>query len=844
MKNTNNLSKHAFDYHQAGNLAYAEALYLRILDLDPQNVDIVFLLGTLYLQSGNPDAATTFFNKTIKLKPDHVEAHNNLGTVFQNLGKLDEALEEYNKAINLAPDYAEAFYNLGNILHKQRKFDEAQVHYKQAISLRADDYEAHFNLGNTFKELCKFEEAEKCYRRVTALKPDYAIAYSSLGSILQKQSKFDESAKCFEHAITLNSTNAEFHNNLGTVLTELGKLHKAVESYNRAIKLNPEKYQVYSNLASALKESGKLEEALTNCNKAIKLNPHYAEAHNNHGIILFEQYKLKEAISSYRQSLQLDPDNANTLHNLGIALHSSDRHEEALSCYQKSLKLKPDLAEVYINIANIHKEHGRTNEAISCYEKAISIKHNPEFEIKKALTLPIINKSQESIKQYRCELADQIKLLETEDITIQDPHKQVGLTNFYLVYHGLNDRKLQETIAAFYNRICPDLSWISPGINKIRQPYDKIKIGIISKFLSNHTIGVLNQGIIKHLSRERFHIKLFIFTEQNRDSLANAINNSADEVIVLPRDMRVARKEVAEHSLDVLYYLDIGMDPLTYFMAFSRLAPVQCVTWGHPITTGIPNMDYFISSAAAELPGAEINYSEQLVLPDILTTYYYRPKHPEEIRSREYFGFSKGYNLYICPQSLFKFHPEFDDILGKLLRQDQHGLLVLIEGKHKHWTELLHERFASSFPDVIDRVKFIPRMSTNDYLSFLKIADVLLDTPYFGGGSSSMEAFAFGIPIVTLPGKYLCSRLTLALYRQMDVMDCVASDAHTYLKIAYRLANDTAWRDNISRKIEANADCLFENVETVHELERFFETAVEKVHYRNSAVITQCVGTS
>ena len=51
-------------------------------------------------------------------------------------------------------------------------------------------------------------------------------------------------------------------------------------------------------------------------------------------------------------------------------------------------------------------------------------------------------------------------------------------------------------------------------------------------------------------------------------------------------------------------YLDVGMDPMTYFLAFARLAPVQCVTWGHPVTTGVPNMDYFISSDLLEpLPG-------------------------------------------------------------------------------------------------------------------------------------------------------------------------------------------------------------------------------------------------
>ena len=69
---------------------------------------------------------------------------------------------------------------------------------------------------------------------------------------------------------------------------------------------------------------------------------------------------------------------------------------------------------------------------------------------------------------------------------------------------------------------------------------------------------------------------------------------------------------------------------MTFFMAFARLAPVQCVTWGHPVTSGIPNIDYFISSTLLELPGAESQYTERLVTLENLPTYYYPPKRPQQ----------------------------------------------------------------------------------------------------------------------------------------------------------------------------------------------------------------------
>jgi predicted O-linked N-acetylglucosamine transferase (SPINDLY family) len=186
----------------------------------------------------------------------------------------------------------------------------------------------------------------------------------------------------------------------------------------------------------------------------------------------------------------------------------------------------------------------------------------------------------------------------------------------------------------------------------------------------------------------------------------------------------------------------------------------------------------------------------------------------------------------VCPQTLFKFHPDFDDILARILHEDRRGLLVLIEGGHPNWAKLLLERFARAFPNDVDRVRFLPQMPTLDFLSLLTLADVLLDTIHFCGGNTSLESFAFGIPIVTLPGKFLRGRLTLALYQQMGVMDCVAENAESYVNIALRLANDRRWRDAISSKINSRAHVLYEDIEAVRELEHFFEWAADPARKR------------
>jgi hypothetical protein len=70
--------------------------------------------------------------------------------------------------------------------------------------------------------------------------------------------------------------------------------------------------------------------------------------------------------------------------------------------------------------------------------------------------------------------------------------------------------------------------------------------------------------------------------------------------------------------------------------------------------------------------------------------------------------------------------------------------------------------------------------------------------------------------------------MTYAFYKQMGILDCVAADIKSFTDIAYTLATNKAWRNEISRKIRDQATALFEDMETVYELERFFEWAVKK----------------
>ena len=305
--------------------------------------------------------------------------------------------------------------------------------------------------------------------------------------------------------------------------------------------------------------------------------------------------------------------------------------------------------------------------------------------MKLTLAQEVILESRESAIARRAEVMASLNNLLELGVQLEDPQREVGMTNFYFAYQDVNDIELQSLTAKFYLSACPKLGWTAPHCSALATPSDgRLRIGFVSSSLFEHTIGKFYHGVIQKLSRDRFEV-VAVRPPQDADAIGDAIGRDADRNVEIPYDLYRARDLIADERLDILFYPDIGMTPLTYFLAFARLAPVQCVSWGHPVTTGIPAIDYFISANSIEPHDAQTHYSERLILLDQLPTYYWRPHHAATPFTRADMGFPEDVKLYVCPQSLFKLHPDFDLVLATLLRRDPKARLILLSGIHRHW---------------------------------------------------------------------------------------------------------------------------------------------------------------
>jgi len=811
-------------FKELGKLDDAVASYLKATNINPDDANVHNNLGNTLQEQGKLDDAVASYYQALAIKPDYAEVHYNLGIALKVQGKMHDAVASYRKAIAIKSDYAEAHNNLGLAFKELGKLDDAVASYLKALAIKPDYAEAHNNLGNGFREQGKLDDAVASYYQTLAIKPDYAEAHNNLGITLQEQSKLDDAVASYYKALAIKSDYAAAHNNLGLAFKELGKLDDAVASYLKALAIKPDYADAHNNLGITLQEQGKLDDAVASYYQALAIKSDYAEVHNNLGITLQEQGKLDDAVESYYQALAIKSDYAEVHYNLGIALKVQGKMHDAVASYRKAIAIKPDYASAIYNLGDALQEQGKWDDAVESYCKALELRPDKDgWHIRKALTLPVIFSSSDEVQKTRLELMDRIKVMQSRTLSVVNPIEDIGLTNFDLAYHNKNNKNILENIARLHLSACPILAYeaghCSPMYNRKK---GRLRIGFLSSFLKNHTIGKLYKGIVEHFSKDQFEVVFFQPTGE-MDEISEAIYHSVDKVVPLHNKLEQDRESIASEELDILFYPDIGMAPYTYFLSFSRLAPIQVVSWGHPDTTGIHNIDYFLSSELIELEDTSNQYTEQLVQLSLMPTFYYRPKPPSRAYCRADYNLPETGALYVCPQALFKLHPDFDSVIANLLRKDHKGFLVLINdnvgGQHKN---LIMKRFQATFPDVSDRVIFVPRMDRNKYMGLTMLADAMLDVPSFSGGNSSLEAFAMSVPIVTWPGEFMRSRVTAGYYAQMELSELIASSSENYIELAYKLAHDGTFKNHMYAEIKENSHKLYERMEVVREMEVFF----------------------
>jgi predicted O-linked N-acetylglucosamine transferase (SPINDLY family) len=639
----------------------------------------------------------------------------------------------------------------------------------------------------------RWDHAEAIYRQVLQTDPNQADALHLLGVLSHQSGRHTEAVGYIGRAIELNPVGVSYYVNLGLARHALGQLKEALAAYRRALELDPQKAETHNNLGNVFRDLGRADTAIGCYRGAIELKPEYAEAHYNLGNVLKDQGRLVEAVARYRRAVEIKTDYARALQALGSTLSELGEVDQAEAGFRQLQGILPD---------KIHSE------------------------LQMAALGPSVFEDNQQIDQYRARLLTRLRnlfgqagRLDFEGLSLFGAQPPFGL-----LYHGRPDRPIKKAYADVFRH-----SFDKPA------PSPRQGLPRIGFVVTNTHEGVFlrcMRGLFEHVRAGLFEMAV-VASPGGTLKLRAGIKNEAVQILTIPDRFDLAAEAIRQFGFDLLYFWEIGTDAQNYFLPFCRLAPVQCTSWGVPATSGIPQVDYYLSSDLVEDAQADDHYTERLYRAKTLLAYEYRMELPETPKTRTDFGFGDQQHLYLCPQQLRKLHPDFDPILGGILRNDAAGVVVLVSDAGGHVAAGLQARFQKTISDVAGRIAFLPWQTMPGYASLLAASDVILDTLYYGGALTSYDAFSFHQPVVTLPTAFRRGRYTLACYRRMGLDDCLAQDAQDYVRIAVRLGSDRDYRQTIRDKIRAADHLLFEDLDAIRELEQFLLDAIHRQRSQN-----------
>ena len=243
---------------RTGNYEDAVVSYLKGLEAEPNNVELLNSMGFALFQQGKSDEAIVSLEKALTVDPKHFKAHNNMALASIDIGELELAEIHYRESLAVEPQ--PSIYNdLGYVLERQGMVDEAIEAYREVLLLDPKSATAHYNLATHLASEKDYVNAESHLRKVIDIQPNTQV-YASLGAVQWQQGKANDAISSLQSSIQADPTNTGASDSLGKIYLEQGKLGQAESTY-RLLAENKPSALAFNGLADVLKRAGKSEEA-------------------------------------------------------------------------------------------------------------------------------------------------------------------------------------------------------------------------------------------------------------------------------------------------------------------------------------------------------------------------------------------------------------------------------------------------------------------------------------------------------------------------------------------------------------------------------------------------------
>jgi predicted O-linked N-acetylglucosamine transferase (SPINDLY family) len=561
------------------------------------------------------------------------------------------------------------------------------------------------------------------------------------------QKDYQQALAEYGEVFSADPDNVEAKTGIALSLVHMGRYAEAVTRLRELQGFLPDSEQLTVILAEALSMSGRQDEAEKCLEEVVANSPLNIEAQVNLGRIYLDRGKHKEANRCLSTALELDPDNVEALSRMGVMMIHFCQFNNALQVLHKALLVEPSNVLVLNNLGRACKMLGNHSEALMWFGKALE----------------------------------------------SEPDNACVIDNYLFALNYCSDLE-PDYVAREHFRLaplCTPKNQAAPNVLHQHSAGGKLRVGYVSGDLYAHSVSYFIEPVLQHHDYQKFDVYCY--------SLGSTRDETTDRLMALPCQWRnfnglqpeALAQRIREDRIDILVDL-AGHTAENRLGAFAlRSAPVQ-VSWiGYPNTSGLPQMDYFITDAVCDPYGmTESFYTEKLHrLPKVFSCYLppmiFPAISPPPFEKNDYITFGSFNNFGKVNEKLM-------ELWARILSTVPNSRLYLKSmALGDNETKERVEGIFVSHGIAAERI-FMRTVTTTplEHMEEYAKVDIALDTYPYNGTTTTCEALWNGVPVVTRAGRSHISRVGLSFLESLNLPALIAHSDDEYIDIAVRTAQN------------------------------------------------------
>lgn len=652
-------------------------------------------------------------------------------------------------------------------------------------------------------------------------------AFYYLGKHLLQRARFEDAAAAYRQALRRNGNFFEGLHDLGVALSGCGQADAALQAYDQALALQPGVAQAWFNKGVAFDALKRPDDALPCYDRALSIDPAFAPAWRNRGATLNDLGRYSEALACHDRDIALDAGDAQAWSNRGVTLAALQRYAEAVASLDKALALDPSFADAWARGAAVFAEMNQPGQALTYYARALALNPRQPYLLGDWLRARLVS-CQWTPGNGAAPGATDIEAV-FERLREGVAARQRVATPFELLAVPATPA-LQRQCSEDYtrDRIAAHTATV-PGATRARNP--RIRVGYFSPDFRSHAVSFLTAGLFECHDRDRFETHAFALRVPGGDPMTQRIRAAVEHFHDVECQPGAAIAALAQ-SLN----LDIAVDLAGHTLGARtdifarRAAPIQVNYLGFPGTMGAPFIDYILADAIVVPDGERGDYTESVVrLPQCFQINDAR-RTVAPAPARTAYGLAEDAFVFCCFNGAYKINPRLFDLWLSLLQQLPHSVLWLAGEQDAQIHNL--RAWAGSRGVSPQRLVFAGTLPYAAHLARYALADLVLDTLPFNGGTTTSDALWGGAPVLTCSGNTFAGRMAASALHAAGMDELITHCLDDYQATALRLARHPGQLAALKAKLAANRHTcpLFDTALGTRHIEAAYAAMMQRLH--------------